>query len=212
MMELFLGLILGAVLTYGIYYGFAKKRRKDLTRQQSSILLEKVRSVCKLITVEGDFAEIFRYENRKALFGNLINTEKKALIIVKAKAQVGYDFKKLEIAADTDTRTLEIRNFPQPEILSIEPELDFYDMRSDLLNPFTPEDLTALNRDAKTHIRNKIPESGLMDSARAEALEAIRVMEKIAETIGWKLDYRALETGNRSRNELPGTEQKPFET
>ena len=52
--------------------------------------------------------------------------------------------------------------------------------------------MTALNKEAKAHIREKIPESGLMESARHEALEAVLLMEKIVETIGWKLDYEAL--------------------
>jgi hypothetical protein len=50
-----------------------------------------------------------------------------------------------------------------------------------------------LNLEAKKHIREKIPESGLMESARKEALQTVLIMEKIVETIGWKLDYTALQ-------------------
>jgi hypothetical protein len=39
-----------------------------------------------------------------------------------------------------------------------------------------------------------------MESARKEALQAVLLIEKIVETIGWKLDYSALET---KLNELP---------
>jgi len=192
MFELFIGLFLGALLMYAMYSLFNRKRRKDLTSYQSTVLLEKIRAVCKLISVEGDFAEIYRYENTKGHFGNLFSSKKKALIVVNAKAHIGYDFKKLDISADIDRRTVYLRNFPQPEILSIEPELEFYDIRNDLFNAFTPNDLTALNKEAKAHIREKIPQSGLMETARHEALEAVLLMEKIVETIGWKLDYEAL--------------------
>lgn len=182
---------------YGMYSLFNRKRRKDLTSYQSTVLLEKIRAVCKLISVEGDFAEIYRYENTKGHFGNLFSSKKKALIVVNAKAHIGYDFKKLDVSADIDRRTVYLRNFPQPEILSIEPELEFYDIRNDLFNAFTPDDLTALNKEAKAHIREKIPESGLMETARHEALEAVLLMEKIVETIGWKLDYEALKLDSR---------------
>ena len=192
MLELFIGLILGALLMYGMYSLSNQKRRKDLTSYQSTVLLEKIRAVCKLISVEGDFAEIYRYENTKGHFGNLFSSKKKALIVVNAKAHIGYDFKKLEVSADVARRTVYLHNFPQPEILSIEPELEFYDIRNDLFNAFTPNDLTALNKEAKAHIREKIPASGLMETARHEALEAVLLMEKIVETIGWKLDYEAL--------------------
>ena len=197
MLELFIGLFLGALLMYGMYSLFNRKRRKDLTSYQSTVLLEKIRAVCKLISVEGDFAEIYRYENTKGHFGNLFSSKKKALIVVNAKAHIGYDFKKLDVSADIDRRTVYLRNFPQPEILSIEPELEFYDIRNDLFNAFTPDDLTALNKEAKAHIREKIPQSGLMETARHEALEAVLLMEKIVETIGWKLDYEALKLDSR---------------
>ena len=53
--------------------------------------------------------------------------------------------------------------------------------------------------EAKQHIRDKIPQSGLMDTANKEALEAVLLIEKIVETIGWKLDYSALELSNRKK-------------
>lgn len=192
MLELFIGLVLGALLMYAMYSLFNRRRRKDLTSYQSTVLLEKIRAVCKLISVEGDFAEIFRYENTREHFGNLFSSKKKALIVINAKAHIGYDFKKLKISADTDRRTVYLYDFPQPEILSIEPELEFYDIRNGLFNAFTPDDLTSLNKEAKAHIREKIPQSGLMETARHEALEAVLLMEKIVETIGWRLNYESL--------------------
>ena len=198
MLEIFAGLVLGALLTYGIYTVFNRKKRKELTSRQSTVLLEKIRSVCKLISVEGDFAEIYRYENRRSHFGKLFSTKKKALIVINAKAHIGFDFKKLRVSADPDKRTVFLSHFPQPEILSIEPELEFYDIRNDIFNAFTPEDMTALNKEAKAHIREKIPASGLMESARHEALEAILLMEKIVETIGWTLNYEELKLDSRA--------------
>ena len=192
MAELLLGLLIGALLMYWGYALLNRKKQKELTVQQSTILLEKVRSVCKLISVEGDFAEIYRYENRKEHFMNLFSSKKKALIVINAKAHIGYDFKKLKVSADPDKQTIILGNFPPPEILSVEPELEFYDIRNDLFNAFTPADMTSLNKEAKALIREKVPESGLMDTARHEALEAILFMEKIVETLGWKLDYEAL--------------------
>ena len=123
---------------------------------------------------------------------NLFSSKKKALIVINAKAHIGYDFKKLKVSADPDKQTIILGNFPPPEILSVEPELEFYDIRNDLFNAFTPADMTSLNKEAKALIREKVPESGLMDTARHEALEAILFMEKIVETLGWKLDYEAL--------------------
>jgi len=195
----FLGLILGAILTYWLFSLFRKKKNKELTKHQSTVLLEKIKSVCKLISVEGDFAEIYKYENTKERFMSLVSSKKKALIVINAKAQIGYDLKKILMHADNQKKKIILTNFPQPEVLSIEPELEFYDIQNGLFNTFTPNDLTTLTKEAKKHIQEKIPESGLMDTAKREALEAVLLIEKIVETIGWKLDYSALEISVKQR-------------
>lgn len=188
-----LGLIMGAIATYWIYSFFKKKQSKDVTLHQSTVLLEKIKSVSKLVSVEGEFAEIYKYENTKERFLSLVSSKKKALIVINAKAQIGYDLKKVQIKSDAENKRIILTNFPEPEILSIEPELEFYDIKNGMFNSFSPDDLTALNNEAKNHIRDKIPESGLMETVRKEALQAVLIIESIVATIGWKLDYSALE-------------------
>jgi hypothetical protein len=201
-LEVFLGLILGAIIMYWMFSLFGKKKNKELTEHQSTVLLEKIKSVCKLISVEGDFAEIYKYENTKERFLSLVSSKKKALIVINAKAQIGYDLQKIFMHADNDKKKIILTNFPEPEVISIEPELEFYDIQNGLFNTFTPNDLTSLNKEAKKHIMEKIPESGLMDTARREAIEAVLLIEKIVETIGWKLDYSALRIDEKQKELL----------
>lgn len=191
--EIIIGLLLGVILTYWIYTLFRRKKRKELTEHQSTVLLQKIRSVCKLISVEGDFAEIYRYENSKEQFLNLFTSRKKALVIINAKTHIGYNLSKIHMYSDTNRKTIVLESFPQPEVLSISPELEFYDIKNDLFYAFTPKDLTEVTKQAKQHILDKIPDSVLMDQARNEAKEAILMIEKIVEMIGWRLDYSALE-------------------
>ena len=200
--ELFLGLILGAISMYWLFTFFKKKKNKELTSHQSTVLLEKIKSVCKLISVEGDFAEIYKYENTRERFLSLVSSKKKALIVIKAKAQIGYDLKKILMHADDGKKKIILTSFPEPEVLSIQPELDFYDIKNGMFNTFTPDDLTTLNQEAKKHILEKIPESGLMDTARNEAIHTVLLIEKIVETIGWKLDYTALEITEKQKKFL----------
>lgn len=192
-LEIFIGLILGAILSYWAYTLFIKKKGKELTHHQSTVLLEKIRSVYKLISVEGDFAEIYRYEKSKDQLLSLFKTKKKALVIVNARIQVGYDLSKILMHADEERKKIVLTNFPEPEVLSLAPEMEFYDIRNDLFYAFTPNDLTQITKEAKQHLLDKIPESGLMEQARKEAREAVLLIEKIVETIGWRLDYSALE-------------------
>jgi len=193
MLDTFLGLLLGGIATYWVYSFFRRRKGKEITKHQSVVLLEKIKSVCKLTSVEGEFAEIYTYENTKERFLSLITSKKKALIVVKAKAHIGYDLKKIQMSSNVDKKQVILTSFPQPEILSIEPDLEFYDIKNGMFNSFTPGDLSILNKEVMEHIRVKIPESGLMETARKEALETILLVENLAETIGWKLDYTALE-------------------
>ena len=197
-----LGLFLGAIATYWVYTFFKKKQSKEVTLHQSTVLLEKIRSVSKLVSVEGEFAEIYKYENTKERFLSLVSSKKKALIVINAKAMIGYDLKKVEIESDIETKRIILTNFPQPEVLSIEPELEFYDIQNGMFNSFSPDDLTTLNNEAKNHILEKIPESGLMETAQKEALQAVLVMESIVATIGWKLDYSSLEIPENEKKKL----------
>lgn len=190
---LFIGLALGAIVSFFIFQRFALTTKRNTTEKQSVVLLDKIRKVSKLITVEGEFAEIYHHENSKEKFLGLVTSKKKAIILINAKVHIGFDFRKIKMQANTKTKTVVLSEFPEPEVFSIEPTIRFYDIQNGLLNKFNSEDLTQVNTDAKEHILQKVPESNLMQTANKEALEAIMLMNNLVETIGWKLDYTSLE-------------------
>ena len=67
-MEAFLGIIIGALVSLGIVTYVKSIKKKKLVNSQSVLLLDKIKKVCKFITVEGDFAEIYHYEDVKERF------------------------------------------------------------------------------------------------------------------------------------------------
>ena len=191
-METLLGIIIGVLVSLGVVTYFKSVKKKQLVNSQSVLLLEKIKTVCKFITVEGDFAEIYHYEDVKERFLKMITSKKKALVVINAKAHIGYDLSKIQLKADKDNKKIFLEHFPQPEILTIETDLNYYDKSDGYFNKFEASDLTGLHQEAKQHIQEKIPESGLIQIAQKEALETINLIETIVETIGWKLDYSAL--------------------
>ena len=190
---LFIGLIIGSVIAYAIFARFQWVGKKKTTTTQAIILKEKIRQVCKLISVEGDFAEIYHYESVKEKFFDVLLGKKKALILIDAKAHVGFNLSKISIETDENSKTLKLLNFPQPELLTIETDFKYYDKKEGWLNPFSSKDLTDINIEAKQYIIDKIPQSGLINEARKEALNTIVLAETLAASIGWKIDYSALE-------------------
>ena len=192
MEQVLIGLIVGSILAYVVFIKFQKRSKNGDTQTQSLVLMEKIRSVCKLVTVEGDFSEIYHYENIEKKWLKLLLGKKSALVLIDAKAHIGFDLSKLQMDADTKRKTITLSNFPKPELLTIETDFKYYDKKEGWANPFTAADLTEINKEAKQHIVEKIPESGLYREASKQALESVIMMEKLVETINWKLDYSSL--------------------
>lgn len=191
-MEALLGLFLGVIGTYWVLKYIKIQQRKDITNAQSDIIMKKIRKVWKLITVEGEFAEIYHYENTKERFLNMVSSKKRAILLINAKAYVGYDLSKIKMKAVNEKKVVKLTEFPEPQILSLETDLKYYDKKDGLFNKFDSTDLTEVNAQAKEFVLAKIPESGLYDTAKSEALEAVLLIQNIVETIGWTLDYEDL--------------------
>ncbi|WP_298513424.1 DUF4230 domain-containing protein [uncultured Kordia sp.] len=205
-MDIFLAVLIGGIVSYFVYDYIGKRQSEKRITQQAHLLLDKIKSVCNLTTVEGDFSEIYHYEDKSEHFLRMISSKKRALIVIKAKACVGYDLKKLRLEADKNEKTVRIVYVPQPEILTIETDFTYYDIKDGLFNKFSADDLTKLNQEAKQHIIDKVPESGLLITAKQEALNAILVIQKIVETIGWKLDYSEITLPEDEVNQLEMTD------
>lgn len=194
---LIIGIIVGAVFAYFITNKWFKDKSKSKTEVQASILLDKIKTVCKLVVVEGEFAEIYNHKQNKDYLFGLFSSSKKALVIVNAKVHVGFDLKKILLSADTNKKTIVLKQFPEPEVISFENNFKFYDIEDGIFNKFKPEELSQINEDSKQFILEKIPNSSLMDTAKKEAMQSIFIMENIVQTIGWKMDYSALKIDSK---------------
>lgn len=49
----------------GTFYWFFKRKNKKEVKQQSVILLEKIKQVCKLVTAEGHFSDILQHTHKE---------------------------------------------------------------------------------------------------------------------------------------------------
>ena len=182
-MDLLIGLLLGVLCAVFFFLFFKGRQSKQKIQIQSLVLLERIKSVYKCISVEGNFTEIYNYQDVQQKFLNLVS----------ATAHVGFDLTKIKIESDSSQKKIILRDFPKSELISIETQLEYYDKKEGYFNKFKAEDLTQLQKSAKQHIVDKIPKSGLLEKAQQEALETIGLMEQIVQTIGWTLDYSTLE-------------------
>ncbi len=154
--------------------------------QQSDIILNQVQNVRKLITVEGYFTEIYTHKDYYKF--DISPLRKKALVRVKAKASVGVDLANLHPWTNPQTKTLHIQRFPQPEILSLDHQLDYYDITEGTFNYFTTTDYNAIHQNARQFIEDKIMASEMMGQARNQSQLILESITTLVEGMGWRLE------------------------
>ena len=163
------------------YNSFREKKSKE----QSEVLLEGIRKVTKLIAVEGFFSEIYDYKDYYGM--DFPFFRKKALIRVKAKVSVGYDFEKVKITLDHNAKTVTIGPIGKAQILSVDHNIDYYDISEGTFNSFTVEDYNQLNKNAKDYIINKVKKSELMQQAEDQKDTIIQMLKTLIENNGWQI-------------------------
>jgi hypothetical protein len=154
--------------------------------EESSVLLEKITAVAKLSTVEGQFSEIYNYSEYQGFFTFL--WDKKVLVRVRATVSAGYDLEALHIESDPATKTIYMSALPEPQILSIDHNLDYYDISEGVFESFSPEDYTRINQKAKDIIREQALKSNLMTEARTQASKMVELLRFMVEGAGWRLE------------------------
>jgi hypothetical protein len=185
--HVFFGLILGLAGGIAITSFFFKKKSERHIKEQSVLLLDKIKQVCKLITVEGEFSELFSHRDEKNLFFKLVQLETKALIIIKAKVLIGFDLTKINIEINSNSKQVKLSSFPDPEILSIDSDIEYYDVQKGIINKFSETDLTNLNKKSKDFIRDKVERSQLIAIAKNQANDTISIIRQLIESVGWEL-------------------------
>jgi hypothetical protein len=178
---LFVGIfLLGAWLSWRY---FAPRNRAI---EDSSVLLEKIQAVAKLSTVEGQFSEIYNYSEYQGFFTYL--WDKKVLVRVKATVSAGYNLEDLHIETDAVTKTIYMSAFPEPQILSIDHTIDYYDISEGVFQSFSAEDYNRINQRAKDIIREQAMKSNLLDEARIQASKMLDLLRFMIEGAGWRLE------------------------
>lgn len=169
---------------------FYQAKKEEVSRSQTTILLDKVKDVLKLVTVEANFNELYNETKTRpvTLYLPLPSTfefSKKAILEVQGKVLVGYDLEKVNIAVDSVHRVLTLSNLPDPEILSIDHQVQYRNLEESFFNSFSAEDYTSLNHNAKEMLRQKVEASDLLEKARLQGNQMLDVIRFMAESLGW---------------------------
>ena len=177
--------ILAFLLGLAVFWGFSNSGGQT-THEEATVLLEQIRKVTKLVTVEGDVSELYNSTKTKEVtlyipLPTHLSFEKSATVQVQGTVLVGYDLEQLSIDVNETNRTVTLGNLPEPEILAIDHEMIYRNLEESWFNSFTAEDYSKLNKEAKDRLRAEAMKSRLMEEARLEGntlIDAIRFLTK----------------------------------
>ena len=156
------------------------------TEAAATVPLERIQTVAKVVTVEGYFSELYNYKDFYAYDWWIFR--KKAILRVKAKVSAGYDLSGLAFDVQPDQNLIIIRNIPDtPQIISIDHQLDYYDISEGAFNAFSETDYNKINKNAKSFIEEKARQSDLLPKAKEQGIEMLELIRFIAESAGWKV-------------------------
>ena len=188
MRNIFLGIVIAFVIVFGLRYCEDKKDKRETLEANTALIQKELENVGKLIVTEGSYAQVFTYKDSKDLFYGMLDARKKALIVVNAKASIAYDLSKINTTVDEVTKTVTITNIPEAE-LSINPNIEYYDVTQDYLNQFTAEDYNKIKQRVEKSLRKKIEASELRKNAENRLISELQKIYILTNSMGWKLQY-----------------------
>jgi hypothetical protein len=191
MRKILFGVILTLVILFTFKYCEDKKESQITLQENSAFIQKEIKNVGKLIVTEGHFSEVFTYQNSKAIFGDLFEAEKKALVVVNADVTVAYDLSQVEYKIDQSTRTLQILSIPKEEI-KISPDFEYYDIQADFLNQFEAKDYNAIKQTVKQSLMAKVEASELKSNAKDRLISELAKFYILTNSLGWTLEYNQI--------------------
>ncbi len=153
------------------------------------VLMKDVHAILKLALVKESYDEYFSQEDSKVITEVLgkLGFKKKAMLRVRGKVTVGYQFEEGDLVSDPVKHQLTILTTKYPAILAIEHDVDYVDLDQGVLNHFKAQDLTAINAQGKKRIRDKALSSDLFGRAHAKRTEVLQVINNYVKAQGWEL-------------------------
>ena len=157
---------------------------KSAETKASESFIESLNKVFKVVTAEGHFVEIIDFKHSKVTLP-LLSSTKKALIVVKSKVLMGYDMEKLEWERELKNKKLTLKSVPKPTIISLSPEITYYNLENGIFNKFDNEDLNKIQTECIDLIQEKALNSEL---PRIASKQVSVLLTELADLEGWQLN------------------------
>jgi|TARA_B100000768_G_scaffold181889_1_gene207172 hypothetical protein len=167
-------------------YWYSKKE-KNYKKEEIQIVVNSIKNLRKLVVSEGTFSEVYNYSDSKKYFYDYLSFDKKAIVTVNAKVEVGYDLSKLDIQIDSIGKSIIINKIPSEEII-ISPDVKYFDLQQSQFNSFSKQELNKINEKSIDKIRETIAVTTLREEAKTRLFEELSKIYQLSSVYGWKIE------------------------
>lgn len=155
----------------------------------SMLIEQQLKNVSKLVVTEATYSQVMTYKDQQKYLLNLISFDKKAVVIVNAKATVSYDMSQLKYQIDEKNKVIQLVHIPEPE-LQVYPDYQIYDVEQSTFNPFVGDDYNKINKKVRKDLEEKIEKSTLKANAENRLISELSKILIVTNTLGWRLEYQ----------------------
>jgi hypothetical protein len=185
--------LLALLLGLAVGLGYLLGRRGEAMRADSAPVVQAVKKVARLATVEMEVADVVRFEDVKTIL--VFDVPKNAVLRVRGRVLGGFDLEKgFSVEADVASRRLTVR-MPAPGIVAVDERVEWFSETSGWLNPITPDDRTRWGTWARGALGRAARDAGLFGKAETYARE---LFSAAAAAFGW-----SAETSFQAENPRP---------
>lgn len=188
MRNFLIGAILVLLVVFGVRYCENRNNERDQLEESTALLQKQIKNVGKLVVTEGTFSQVYSYNDSRKFYLDIFSARKKALIVVNATATVAYDLSKLQTEIDEENKVVRITYIPEEEV-TINPEIEYYDVTQDYLNQFDAEDYNKIRARIEKSIRKKVEASSLKSNAENRLISELQKIYILTNSMGWTLQY-----------------------
>jgi hypothetical protein len=159
---------LGYCATRLIPSGFLPGNKTTITHD---VVVNQIKAVAKLVSSEATVRDVIVYEN------TWYGSTKRSLVVVTGRLLAGIDLRDSpDVSIDHARKKITIR-IPPAKLIAVEiRDMQTYDERGGLWNPFTREDRDAIQRQARAQLTAAGGQLALIRHANESAVELLRLL------------------------------------
>ncbi|AUC13637.1 hypothetical protein BTO06_00085 [Tenacibaculum sp. SZ-18] len=154
--------------------------------EEVKVMVNEIKNLSKLVVSQGNYSEMYSSGDTKKYFFDYLQFQKKAIVSVNAKVEVGYDLSQIDIQIDSLNREIIINKIPEQEVV-ISPEVKYFDLKQSQFNTFSKEELNTVNSKAIERLKETIELTNQKKEAKRRLFEELSKIYQLSKIYRWKV-------------------------